>query len=218
MKTILFDLDGTLTDPAEGITRSVAYALEHFGIQIPDLSALYRFIGPPLLDSFKEFYGFTESESQEALRLYRNRFSTIGMFENTVYPGIADMLEDLKKQGIRLMLATSKPEEYAVPILQRFGLFKYIDFVAGNTLQESRPRKADVIRYAMECYQDISYESAIMVGDRRHDVEGARKCHLPCIGVLYGYGDETELHSAGADLTVRTVAELHTTLIGWSKE
>ena len=197
-KYILFDLDGTLTDPGIGITNAVMYALKKFNIEVPDRSELYKFIGPPLLESFEKFYGMSGEESQRALEYYREYFKPYGLYENTVYDGIEELLVALKAQDKKLILATSKPEPFAVEILRHFGLDKYFDFIAGATMDEKRVKKADVIAYALESCGITDLFSAIMIGDREHDVLGAKEVGLESIGVLYGYGDLPELESAGA--------------------
>ena len=207
-KTILFDLDGTLTDPAEGITNSVAYALRKYGIEPPERRELYCFIGPPLADSFRKYYGFSEDEGQKAVEVFREYFRDRGIFENVVYEGIKDLLSDLKKAGKTVVLATSKPEIFAKQILERFDLIKYFDIVAGATFDESRVKKDDVIAYALEQLADADRSSMVMVGDREHDVKGAAVHGISCIGVLYGYGDREELENAGAKIIVQTVNEL----------
>lgn len=206
-KNVLFDLDGTLTEPAEGITNSVAYALRKFGIE-EERRKLLRFIGPPLRDSFMEYYGFSEQESELAVAYYREYFRAGGIFENRVYDGIEELLDELKREGKTIVLATSKPEEFAAMILEHFDLMKYFDFVAGATMDETRNAKADVIRYALEKAGIADARSAVMVGDRKHDVMGARENGLNSIGVLYGYGDRKELEAAGATYIVETVTEL----------
>ena len=198
-KYILFDLDGTLTDPGLGITNAVMYALKKFNIEVPDRSELYKFIGPPLLESFEKYYGMTPEQSQMALQYYREYFKPYGLYENTVYDGIEEVLAALKVQGKKLILATSKPEPFAVEILRHFGLDKYFDFVAGATMDEKRVRKADVIAYALESCEIAELSEAIMVGDREHDVLGAKEVGLQCVGVLYGYGDLEELENVGAN-------------------
>lgn len=208
MKYILFDLDGTLTDPKDGITRSVAYALESFGIHVENTDDLCCFIGPPLLDSFMEYYGLTEAQSQEAIAKYRERFGPIGLFENQVYPGIIQMLEHLKSLGKRLIVATSKPTVYSVEILKHFGLYDYFEFVSGSELDGTRTDKAEVIAYALEHTGITELSEAVMVGDRRHDIIGAKKNGLKSIGVLYGYGSREEFQAAGSDHMAETVAEL----------
>lgn len=198
-KYILFDLDGTLTDPGLGITNAVMHALKKFNIEVPDRSELYKFIGPPLLESFQRYYGMSEEESQMALQYYREYFKPYGLYENTVYDGIEVLLSELKKQGKKLVLATSKPEPFAIEILRHFELEKYFDFIAGATMDEKRVRKADVIAYALESCEIAKLSEAIMVGDREHDVLGAKEVGMVCVGVLYGYGDLEELEKAGAD-------------------
>ena len=210
--TILFDLDGTLTDPGIGITNSVAYALSKWNIEVSDRSELYKFIGPPLLDSFAEYYGFSEEDCQKALTYYREYFRSKGIYENEVYSGIVEMLETLKNSGKKIILATSKPEEFAIIILKHFDLYKYFDFVAGATMDESRNKKGDVIKYALEsCGIDkTDLKDVIMVGDRKHDVHGATENDLDCIGVLFGYGNRDELETAGAKYIAEQVEDILT--------
>lgn len=197
-ETILFDLDGTLTDPGLGITNSVMFALERFGIHESDRQKLYPFIGPPLWDSFMRFYGMSREEADRAVTVYREYYADRGLFENTVYPGIPQMLEDLRVQGKTLAVATSKPEGFSVKILEHFGLAKFFDRIAGASMDQSRSRKADVIRYALSELPQADPRTTVMVGDREHDVLGAREVGLPCVGVLYGYGNCPELEAAGA--------------------
>lgn len=195
--TILFDLDGTLTDPGLGITNSVLYALEQLGYPLPPRESLYKFIGPPLLDSFQAYYGMTPEQAEEAVRLFRVYFAETGIMENSLYPGIPEVLDKLQKQGRRLILATSKPQGFAERILEHFDLRKYFDQVVGATMDAERSQKHQVIAYAMETY-GVTAEEAVMVGDRKHDVLGAKKNGMACIGVLFGYGDAPELNEAGA--------------------
>ena len=197
--TILFDLDGTLTDPGEGITNSVAYALNKFGIEVSDKKELYKFIGPPLKDSFMKYYGFDEEGSERAISCYREYFRDTGIFENQVYNGVEDMLRTLYAKGKRIVLATSKPEEFAIRILEHFELKKYFTVVAGASMDSSRSKKGDVIAYAISLCEDFEKNTAVMVGDREHDIIGAKENGLKSIGVLYGYGSEDELRTAGAD-------------------
>lgn len=213
-KYILFDLDGTLTDPGLGITNAVMYALKKFNIEVPDRSELYKFIGPPLLESFEKYYGMTPEQSQMALQYYREYFKPYGLYENTVYDGIEEMLMALKSQGKMLILATSKPEPFAVEILRHFGLDKYFDFVAGATMDEKRVRKADVIAYALESCGITELSETIMIGDREHDALGAKEVGLQCIGVLYGYGDLEELEKAGANYIAKTPEDILKVLSG----
>lgn len=205
--TVLFDLDGTLTDPAEGITNSVAYALERYGIRVEDKKSLYSFIGPPLNDSFMQYYGFSSEKAMEAIGVYREYFRDRGIFENEVYEGIPELLDRIKKSGRKIVLATSKPEEFAVRILEHFDLIGYFDVVAGASMDEKRNKKGDVIKYAME-KGGLSAEGAVMIGDREHDIFGAGENGLPSIGVLYGYGDRKELEAAGAAYIAEAVKDI----------
>lgn len=201
------DLDGTITDPKEGITKSVAYALNCYGIQVEDLDSLEKFIGPPLSDSFQEFYGFEEEKSLEAVEKYREYFKDRGIFENRLYPGMERLLKNIMEHGGKIVLATSKPEVFAKRILEHFQIAQYFTFVAGSTLDMARNAKGDVIRYALDSL-GISAEEAVMAGDRKHDVIGAKENGMECIGVLFGYGDRAELEEAGADKIVETVEQL----------
>lgn len=194
-RNILFDLDGTLTDPMIGITKSVRYALSHFGIEVPSLEELTPFIGPPLKGSFQKFYGFSEKDAETALAKYREYFSKTGLFENQVYEGIPSLLKELKSQGAVLYLATSKPTIYATQILEHFNLLAYFDFIGGSELSGERVEKADVIDYVLT-ENNLSRDSAIMVGDRCFDVVAGTEAGLATIGVLYGYGDIEELKDA----------------------
>lgn len=190
--TILFDLDGTLTDPKIGITSAVQYALKHYGIEVDNIDLLEPFIGPPLADSFQEFYGFTEKDSVDAIEVYREYFRDRGLFENEVYPGIPEMLNHLQTLGHTLIIATSKPTEFAERILAHFGLDQYFSFVGGSTFDGSRSLKADVIAHVRKEY-GFDPASTVMIGDRKHDLIGAKEAGLPAIGVSYGYGSIAEL-------------------------
>ncbi len=208
-RVVLFDLDGTLTDPGLGITNSVMYSLNKFGIRVEDRSELYKFIGPPLLNSFMEFYSFDEEQAEQAVIYYREYFKEKGMFENKVYDGIPELLEQMKKEKMLLVVATSKPEPFAVQILEHFNLSQYFDVIAGSDFENVRNTKTKVIAYALEqlaklSSKDISVlrKCAIMVGDRSHDVVGAKENDIQSIGVLFGYGDREELEGAGADFIV----------------
>lgn len=205
---ILFDLDGTLTDPGLGITRSVQYALKTYGIEEPDRTKLYPFVGPPLKDSFIRYYGFSEKQAMEAIGRYREYFTAKGMFENEVYDGIPRMLSLLKEARAELAVATSKPEEFSVQILRHFELYRYFDCVCGASMDETRVKKGEVIGYTLETMGVNDPRQALMVGDREHDILGARENGLDCVGVLYGYGDREELEKAGAYRIVETVGEL----------
>ena len=204
---ILFDLDGTLTDPKVGITTAVSKALAYFGIQEnPD--NLTVFIGPPLVDSFMEYYGFTPEQAKQAVVKYREYFSVYGWAENEPYPGIYDFLQALCDAGKTLVVATSKPEEYAVRIMEHFDLAKYFSLICGAPMDDPEAgRKAAVIKAAMQ-RANCRLEDTIMVGDRRHDVEGAHQVGLPAVGVLYGYGGRTEHEACSADFIAEDLDEL----------
>jgi haloacid dehalogenase superfamily, subfamily IA, variant 1 with third motif having Dx(3-4)D or Dx(3-4)E len=209
---LLLDLDGTVTDPMVGITRSVQYALSFFGITIYNLEELCPFIGPPLKDSFKEFYHFTDEQAEEAVQKYREYFSAKGIFENEVYEGMEEFLKDQTQQGKNVMLATSKPEPFAIQILEHFNLGRYFSFIGGSTFDGSRSTKTDVIRYVLDTQDIKDLSKVVMVGDRKHDIEGAKENGVDSVGVLYGYGSEAELKQAGADYIVASIAELATVL------
>lgn len=209
---LFFDLDGTLTDSAEGILKSAAYALRHFGIRVEDLDTLRPFLGPPLWDSFMQFYGFSREEADRAVAIYRERFAEVGIFENRPYPGVEEMLGRLQDNGKRIFLATSKPEVYAKRILEHFRLAEYFSGVTGSALDGSLVKKGDVLRRAMEL-SGAERASSMMIGDRKHDVRGAEENGTPCIGVLYGYGSREELLRAGADILVDSVEKLEEILL-----
>ena len=203
---IFFDLDGTLTDPGLGITNSVMYALAKFNIY-EERENLYKFIGPPLLDSFEEFYGFSREDSLKALKYYREYFGEKGLFENEVYDGIPCVLEELQGAGHHLLVATSKPTFYSEKILNHFGLDKYFEYVSGCSMDEKNSTKADIIRTAL----DVSKADAsdvLMIGDRKHDIIGAKANGIRSAGVLYGYGDRIELETAEADYILETVNDI----------
>lgn len=201
--TVLFDLDGTLTNPSEGITNSIMHALSKRGIEVTDRRSLYRFIGPPLLESFSKYYGFSSDESRSALMDYREYFSTRGLFENEVIDGCEDMLHTLKNAGCRVVLATSKPEPYARRIIEHFGLMPYFDAIFGATMDEKLSRKTEIIEFALKNLPDCG--RTVMVGDRMHDIEGACENGIDSIGVLCGFGSEQELRDAGATYIVRSL-------------
>ncbi|HEL2164566.1 TPA: HAD family hydrolase [Streptococcus suis] len=211
-QTILFDLDGTLTDSGQGILNSVAYALEKMGIEEPDTANLNRFIGPPLYESFSRFYQLSPEDTQSAVDAFRIYFKEKGMFENQLYPGIIPLLEELRTAGKTLVIATSKPEIFAKQILEHFGIAHYFDVIAGASLDSSRISKADVIGYAINQLEAFP-KHAVMIGDREHDIEGARMHQLPAIGVLYGYGNKQEFEKAGATMIVETVQDLKRVLL-----
>ncbi len=205
---ILFDLDGTLTDPGLGITNSVMYALKKYNIEVEDRSSLYPFIGPPLAESFEKYYGFSKEESEKAVDYYREYFSDTGLYENEVYPGIESLLMRLKEQNKTIILATSKPEFFAIKILKHFHLDQYFDFIAGATMDQTRVKKSDVISYALEQCNISNLSSAIMIGDREQDITGAQMSGLHSIGVLYGYGNLSELSDAGATYIAHSPSDI----------
>lgn len=210
----LFDLDGTLTDPKEGITKSVQHALRHFGIEEPDLKKLEPFIGPPLKDSFMEFYGFTQEQAEEAIRVYRERFAPTGIFENEVYEGIPEMLAHLCQNGQRLAVASSKPIGFVRRILEHFDIIRYFDVIVGSEPDGARGTKEEVVREALsqlgilELPEEERKEDCAMVGDRKFDIQGAKAYGLTGVGVSFGFAGEGELEEAGADVIVDTVREL----------
>lgn len=205
-KSILFDLDGTLTDSGEGIINCASLALRHFGLPVPDREAMRVFVGPPLRDMFFKF-GVPGDRLDEAVEVYRSRYIPIGKFENTPYPGIHDLLAQLKNEGHKLYVATSKPEQMSMDILNKFELSQYFDLLAGATLDGSRDTKADVIAYLLQ--QTGSDMEAIMVGDTVYDVVGAAHHGIPTIGVSWGYGSVPEMVEAGAKAIAHTMDELH---------
>lgn len=200
---IFFDLDGTLSNPMLGITHSVQYALRKYGIEVDDLRSLCPFIGPPLQDSFRDFYNFSPEQADEACDFYHEYFIEKGMYENELYPGIPDLLKALCDNGKQLMVATSKPEPLARGILDYFGISTYFRFIGGDTLQRTRSAKAEVIRYVIEQNHLADHlPRIVMIGDRKHDIIGAKQIGIASVGVLYGYGSREELEEAGADWTV----------------
>ena len=205
-QTILFDLDGTLTDSAPGVIHSVQYALNKYGIT-EAYENLQCFIGPPLIQSFQKVYGFGHEQAEEAVVYYREYYSAGGIFENEVYPGIKELLQDLKRAGKTLAVATSKPEFFAKQVLDHFGLTGYFDFIGGALMDETRTTKVEVLAYTLsEMKADPT--ASVMVGDREHDVLAAKDLGLDCIGVLYGYGSREELEVAGATAFADTPADV----------
>ena len=207
-EVILFDLDGTLTDPKVGITKSVQYALAKFNIDEPDLDKLVPFIGPPLVESFQEFYSLSETEAIAGVGYYREYFTKAGMFENAVYPGIKDMLALLVEQGKQLIIATSKPTVYSEQIIEHFGMTQFFQSIVGSNLDGSRIHKAEVIAYSLADLSQVDRKKIVMVGDRKHDIVGAQKNDIDVIAVEYGYGTAVELQTAKPTYIVSTVNEL----------
>lgn len=210
VKSILFDLDGTLTDSGEGIIKSAWYALEHFGLPLPSWDEMRVFVGPPLWDTFEKF-GIPKEQTDEAVRIFRSRYIPIGKFENSPYPGIHEMLQKLCDEGIRLFVATSKPEVTAVEILEHFDLAKYFVRICGADLEKNRSSKDAVIAYLLENEQGS--DGMLMVGDTKFDIIGAARHNIPAIGVSWGYGQVSAMEEAGAiaiaDSTESLISIIH---------
>ena len=210
---VLFDLDGTLTDPKIGITSSVAYALKYFDIAVEDLDSLCPFIGPPLRDSFQEFYGFNSQQTTLAIQKFREYYEERGMYEASVYPGIPELLQQLKAAGATLLTATSKPTFLAGPVLEHFGLLSYLDFVSGSDPNEAQAEKFQIISHALKQGGMSDLNRVVMVGDRKFDVLGAKRAGIRSTGVLFGYGSREELEAADPDYLAETVSDLHDYLL-----
>ena len=211
--TIFFDLDGTLTDSAPGIIHSVQYALKKYGIEAEE-NDLRSFIGPPLVHSFQERFGFDHDKALEAVAYYREYFTAGGMFENSVYPGVEEMLQKLKEDGLMLAVATSKPEFFSKQILEHFALTRYFDFIGGAAMDETRTTKVEVLSYALQELQ-VDPAKAVMIGDRENDMEAASLLGTESIGVLYGYGSKEELAHAGAKVFAETPMDICRIISGW---
>lgn len=208
---ILFDLDGTLTDSKPGILRCVQYALAACGMPEPDETKLFPFIGPPLLESFQTISGMSPEQAAFAVEQYRVRFSKTGLFENAVYPGIVPLLQTLQEAGYQLAVATSKPEVYTLQILEHFQLQPYFTVIAGSDIHREGETKADIIRLALRRLElpEQNPETVVMIGDRKHDIIGAKECGIPCIGVAYGYAPAGELEAYQADMIVPSVSAIY---------
>ena len=211
--TIFFDLDGTLTDSAPGIIHSVQYALKKYGIEAEE-NDLRSFIGPPLVHSFQDRFGFDHDKALEAVAYYREYFTAGGMFENSVYPGVEEMLQKLKEDGLMLAVATSKPEFFSKQILEHFALTRYFDFIGGAAMDETRTTKVEVLSYALQELQ-VDPAKAVMIGDRENDMEAASLLGTESIGVLYGYGSKEELAHAGAKVFADTPMDICRIISGW---
>lgn len=215
-EAILFDLDGTLTDNSVGITGGCRYAQQAMGLPLWSREELFVFIGPPLIEAFMEQWHLTREQAVEALKHYREYYARQGIYENKPYEGIGALLEKLHKTGVRLFVATSKPEPSSLKILERFGLLPYFEGVVGSLLNDTRTMKDEVIAYCMEHYH-LDAQSTLMVGDRSHDVLGAKAANLPCVGVLYGFGTREELTRAGAAAIAEDIPSLEKLLLEWIK-
>lgn len=207
--TILFDLDGTLTDSGPGIINSLLYTVEKMGLAPHEHSFYRKFIGPPLSWSFQNLLGLSPEDAQRGIQVYREYYTVKGIWENEPYPGVKELLQELKAAGKTLMVATSKPEVMARQVLEHFALMPCIDYLAGATLDESRDRKAEAIARCLAQGRG----SAVMVGDRKHDILGAAANRIPCVGVLYGYGSREEFEEAGAAYIAESVADLRRLLL-----
>ncbi len=213
---ILLDLDGTVSDPKVGICTSVQYGLAKMGIKVDDINVLTPFIGPPLRDSFRNYYNIPEEDIEKVVAFYRERFSTVGLFENELYPGMAEMLSDLKKAGKKLALASSKPRIFVKKILDHFDITQYFDVIMGSELDGTRENKIEIIEESLRLLfpdKPVDKAKCVMVGDRKFDVEAAGQVGLKSIGVTYGYGSKEELEAAGADVITGSVDGLRDILL-----
>ncbi|GAM15901.1 HAD family hydrolase [Mesobacillus selenatarsenatis] len=213
-KVILFDLDGTISDPKEGITRSVQSALQKMNIVVPDVDSLEGFIGPPLQLSFSDYFNLDEIQIKNAIEFYRERFKGKGMYENELYSNIPLLLHSLKEKGFILVVATSKPTVFSEQILQHFEIDHYFDLVVGSNLDGTRTSKTEIIQYILDAYKPYKLEDFIMIGDRKHDIEGANKNGIDSIGVTYGYGSYEELSNSKPTYIVGTVERVKDILMG----
>ncbi|MEE1087175.1 MAG: HAD-IA family hydrolase [Schaedlerella sp.] len=206
--TILFDLDGTLTDSGEGIINSVEYTLKKYGFEVEDREQLRSFVGPPLAAQFSKYCGFSKEEGHRAVDVYREYYQVKGIFENTVYDGILDVLKDLKDRGYQICMATSKPEKFAKIIAEHFGFAQYFDVIAGSLMDGGRVNKDEVIEYVLDACGVTDRDTVLMVGDRCYDINGAKKAGTHSMGVLFGYGSREELEEAGAELIAETPEDI----------
>lgn len=208
--TALFDLDGTITDSCPGILTSIRYALKKQGLDEPPEEVLRSFIGPPLKQQFQTVFNLSDEEGDSMVAAYREYYGEKGIFENSVYCGVEETLKSLRDAGVKVLMATSKPEKYARRIADYFGFDKYFDFIGGACMDGSRTVKHEVIQYVLDMcgISGEEKERAVMIGDRRHDIEGAKLCGLHSIGVLYGYGSREELEKAGAQEIAQTPADV----------
>ncbi len=209
----LFDLDGTVTDSSPGVTDSIIYALKKFGIEIKDKIELYKCIGPPLQYSFRNFFGFNEEETEQAIKYYREFYEKDGVHNLKVYDGIPELIRNLKEAGLTIMLATSKPEYYAKQILVEQGIYDLFDFVAGADEATGRIEKTEVMGYALQ-KMNVNPSDAVMIGDRKYDVIGAKDVGCDCIGVLFGFGSREELENEGAIFVAETTKDVENYIIG----
>ncbi|WP_280157959.1 HAD family hydrolase (plasmid) [Priestia megaterium] len=212
-KIILFDLDGTLSDPKIGITKSVQYALQKMDIDEPNIDKLECFIGPPLQVSFAEYYDFDEVDTQRAIDYYRERFKDKGMFENELYSDIPLLLRTLKERKYTLVVATSKPTVFSEQILKYFNIDQYFELVVGSNLDGTRSSKTEIIQYILDKYNEHRIEDFIMIGDRKHDIIGANNTGIDSVGVTYGYGSFKELSDSNSTYIINSIDEIKDILL-----
>lgn len=205
-KIALFDLDGTITDSGTGIMNAIRYAVKKYGLEEPEEEVLRSFIGPPLKEEFRKIFQLSETDGSRMVSLYREYYGERGIFENRVYDGVPEMLDTLKKGGVKILMATSKPENYARIIAEHFSFAEYFDFIGGACMDGTRTIKEEVIEYVLETcgISEKERSCTVMIGDRMHDIVGAEKCGLHSMGVLYGYGSIDELKTAGAEMIAET--------------
>jgi phosphoglycolate phosphatase len=211
-KTILFDLDGTLVDSGPGITKCAQYALDHFGIHEPETEKLAFFVGPPLMNTFMEHYGFSEEQAKQAVAKYRERYHKTGIFECELYPDVEEVLATFKEKGYRTALASSKPESSCKKILEHFSILSYFDEVTGAEMNGPRNEKVDVLIEALR-RMEKKPEECVLIGDTRFDAIGAAKLNMECIGVSYGYGTAEELLAEGAKVVLPSMKEVERYLV-----
>ena len=212
-KYLLFDLDGTLNESGEGIMKCAQHTLRHFGINIDNLNDLLPFVGPPLEDSFREFYNLNDKQIEEALVIYAKRYAELGAYEAQLFPGIIGLLADLNQTDKKVIIATSKKITMTMKVVHHFGLADYVDFVGARDDAGTRHTKADVIRHIIQEMNIADLDNMIMIGDRKFDINGAKEVGITSIGVLYGYGDRPELEAAGADYIAADIQELRDMLL-----
>lgn len=212
-KYLLFDLDGTLTNPKVGITKSVQYALAKFNIVESNLDTLEKFIGPPLKDSFMNYYAFSQNQAAEAIKIYREYFEDIGLYENKMYSGMDELLGELKQRNIVLCVATSKPTVFAKRIIKHFNLDKYFSIIVGSNLDGTRVQKSEIISWVINKMEIKNRNEVLMIGDRKYDIVGAKSCYLDSVGVLYGFGSKDELLESNPTYMANNILDLRELLL-----
>lgn len=212
-KNVFFDLDGTIIDSREGIVNGFIYSLKYFNIEVKDRKEIEQFIGPPLEDSFINYYKFSKKDAELAITKYREFYKKTGVRQNTLYVGIKELLHELKNSGKNVLLATGKPEVFAKQILREHGLENDFDFISGTTLEQTRRTKAEVLEYAINSIKNVNLDECVMVGDRKYDIEGAKANNIKSIGVEYGFGTRQELTIAGAEYIAKNIEDLRKLII-----